>query len=64
MNEPSARAAAQATQALIDAAREHKRLEFAHRRMAKHLMQTADELRTQLARYGIRLSLDGTDKES
>ncbi len=64
MDETTARIVAQANQALIEAAREHKRLEFAHRRTAKRLMQTADDLRTQLAEYGIRLSIDGTDKES
>lgn|GEM_PF-3455963 len=60
MTDP-AQAIATAEAALRDAAREHKRLERAHRQEARRLMQTAADLRAMCARLGLRLEIVGRD---
>jgi hypothetical protein len=49
--------------ALREAAREHTRLSFAHRKAAAKLHRAADELQRALAPLGIDVQID-TDKES
>ncbi len=58
-------AIARAQTALLEASREHKRLEFAHRKQARKLAQAAAELGAVLSQYGIAVHI-GTDnrKES
>lgn len=56
--------AATAAQALYSAARAHKRQEAHHRRQARALMQKVEQLRADLAAYGITLILDDTAREA
>lgn len=55
-NEP-ATALAKAAQQVHDAARVHKRSEFAHRRQARALMQTFDELQRICQQHGITIQI-------
>ncbi len=57
-------AIAQAETALRAAAREHKQLEFAHRKAARRLYEQADALhKAALAQLGIGLRTIGTDEK-
>jgi hypothetical protein len=57
MNAPESRAMAQAAQALLSAAREHKRAEGRHRKAARKCMQDLAQLQTQFAALGIKLEM-------
>lgn len=55
---------AEAQTALKAEAREHKRLEFAHRKSAKRLMQLAERMQAAvLAEHGISYVHIGTDEK-
>ena len=61
MSDLTATALAQAARSLDEAARMHKRSEFAHRRQAQRLRQQLALIEAECARLGIRLVIEGTD---
>lgn len=61
--ETTATAIDRAEAALREAAREHTKLSFTHRKAAERLHRTADELRKALEPLGIDVQI-GIDKES
>lgn len=58
-----ATALAKAAQQVHEAARSHKRSEFAHRRQARALMKEYDELRKQCEELGITVVVHQAKKE-
>lgn len=58
-----ATAIAKAAQQVHEAARTHKRSEFAHRRQARALMQTFDELRQICEENGIKVTVHQAKRE-